>query len=126
MNPYLHIATWPARIESVANKREHWATKARRTKRERSDAHYQLWHQVDRAKALRGLNDVGLTVTMVRIAPRQLDSDNLASAFKATRDGVADFLGIQDNDVRVAWLTRGERGKTGEYAVRVEISEVPL
>ena len=122
------IVSWPARICSVANMREHWAARAARAKRERVDARLRCHQQLDRDRdrVLHGLNDVGLTVTMVRIAPRPLDSDNLAAAFKATRDGIADWLGIQDNDYRVAWLVRGERGRPGEYAVRVEIAEVPF
>lgn len=122
----IHVATWPARIVSVANTREHWAAKAKRTAQQRADAQTRCRQQMDRKKVLRALEDIGLTVYLVRIAPRPLDTDNLASAFKATRDGVADFLGIQDNDVRVSWLPMAERGKTNEHAVRVEISEVPL
>ena len=44
-----------------------------------------------------------VTVTIVRIAPRALDDDNLAYAAKAIRDGVADGLGVRDNDPRVSW-----------------------
>lgn len=44
-----------------------------------------------------------VTVTIVRIAPRALDDDNLAYAAKAIRDGIADALGVRDNDLRVSW-----------------------
>ena len=78
------IVSWPARICSVANMREHWSKRAARAKRERTDARLRCHQQLDRDRVLHELNDVGLTVTMVRIAPRPLDSDNLAAAFKST------------------------------------------
>lgn len=58
-------------------------------------------------------------VTLTRIAPRELDDDNLAYAFKAVRDGVADALGLKnDRDPRVSWSYSQERGKA---AVRITL-----
>ena len=65
--------------------------------------------------------DPPLTVTMTRIAPRELDSDNLAISFKHVRDGIADWLGVNDNDKRVTWKYAQERGAPKHYAARVEI-----
>lgn len=44
-----------------------------------------------------------ITITLVRIGPGTLDDDNLSGACKAVRDGVADALGIDDDDPRVRW-----------------------
>jgi hypothetical protein len=44
-----------------------------------------------------------LVVTLIRRSPRALDDDNLRSAAKAARDGIADYLGIDDRDPRVQW-----------------------
>lgn len=107
--------TLPIRIESVANKREHWAAKARRTKFHRNAA---------LAIPSRFLPEPPCTVILTRIAPRKLDSDNLASGFKALRDGIADRLGIDDGDERVTWRYAQEKGKPREYAARVEFEEV--
>lgn len=60
-----------------------------------------------------------VTVTLVRVGPRALDDDNLAFAFKAIRDGVADALGVKDHDARVTWAYAQEKGP---YAVRIELA----
>jgi crossover junction endodeoxyribonuclease RusA len=99
----------PIRIESVANKREHWGKKAARTKLHRFAALAIQPHPLP------------CVVTLIRVAPRQLDDDNLASGFKALRDGIADRLGVKDNDPRVQWKYAQVRGKAKEYAARVRI-----
>ena len=104
-------------VPSVANLREHWSAKAKRAKRHRRRAWLEL-------RALgHGCEFVGpLVVTLTRISPRALDGDNLQSAFKASRDGVADWLGTDDADSRVTWAYAQERAKT--QAVRIEVSPV--
>jgi len=67
--------------------------------------------------------DDGLVVTLCRVAPRTLDDDNLRGATKGLRDGVADALGINDNDPRVTWEYQQRRGHAGEYAVSVTIAD---
>lgn len=63
-----------------------------------------------------------VVATLVRIAPRSLDGDNLQTCLKAERDGVGDALGLKsDADPRVTWWYAQERGGVGEYAVRVEL-----
>lgn len=57
-------------------------------------------------------------VRIVRVAPRQLDSDNAESAAKSVRDGIADAIRVHDRDQRVVWLVDQERGQA---CVRVEI-----
>lgn len=99
----------PIRIESVANKREHWSRKAARTKLHRFAAIAIQPHALP------------CVVTLIRIAPRTLDDDNLSSGFKALRDGIADRLGVKDNDPRVTWRYAQQRGKAKEYAARVVI-----
>jgi hypothetical protein len=43
-------------------------------------------------------------VRLIRVGSRRLDSDNLQSAFKAIRDAVASWLGVDDGDyARVRW-----------------------
>lgn len=104
----------PVRIVSVANLREHWRVKHQRTSAHRFGAKMLC-------KSAGAMLHEKTVVTMIRIAPRSLDDDNLASAFKAVRDGIADALGIDDRDKRVEWRYGQERGKAGEYAARIEI-----
>lgn len=105
----------PLRIESVANNREHWTKKARRTKRHRNGAELI---------PARLLCPPPCTVVLTRIAPRSLDGDNLQSGFKALRDGIADRLGVDDKDPRVEWRYQQEKGRPREYGARVEIIPV--
>lgn len=65
-------------------------------------------------------------VTMTRIAPKRLDSDNLASSQKHVRDGVADALGINDRDSRVVWLYTQRRDAKWQYAVEIVMTETRL
>jgi hypothetical protein len=46
---------------------------------------------------------VPCVVELTRFATRKLDDDNLAAAFKAFRDGIADALGINDGGSAVTW-----------------------
>lgn len=100
----------PLRIESVANKREHWSVRHRRTKAHRLAALAIPPHPLP------------CVVWLVRIAPRQLDGDNLQSGFKALRDGIADRLGVKDNDPRVEWRYAQTRSRPKHYACIVEIN----
>jgi hypothetical protein len=98
-------------IVSEANRREHWATKAHRVR----------WHRKCAAASLYGVCTIGApvtppaTITLTRIAPRKLDSDNLAGGFKAARDGVADWLHMDDGDEQLTWVYAQRKGKPGEY-----------
>jgi hypothetical protein len=62
-------------------------------------------------------------VRIIRIAPRPLDTDNLAAAAKSVRDGVADALGCGDAQQGDFWKYAAESQGRGVYAVRVEILE---
>ncbi len=106
----------PIKVVSVANLREHWSKKAARAKIHRSTAKLMLTQW--------GLHpELPVTVTLTRIGAKTLDDDNLRSAAKAARDGVADWLGLDDADPRVTWAYAQQIGKTGEYGLIVEVSK---
>ncbi len=118
----------PMALPSVANLREHWATKAKRVKKQRDVVKLALkilrphglviGHVVEAiAAATRGEQ---LIVTLTRIG-RKLDSDNLASAFKAVRDQVAAELGIDDGSDAIGWHYVQAKGPAG---IRIEVSAV--
>ena len=113
----------PVRTFSELNLRTHWRQRARRVAEQREDT-LLLVRSGLRGSSFRARvrpRDQALTVRLTRIAPRGLDSDNLAGAMKAVRDGVADALGMDDGDPRFEWLYAQRRGWPGEYAVLVEI-----
>lgn len=63
-----------------------------------------------------------VTVLLARIAPRKLDGDNLQGSLKTVRDLVAEYLGVDDADERVAWIYDQYAGDTPRYyAVRISI-----
>ncbi len=108
------VVKLPIRTVSETNQRGHWAKKAGRAKAQRNMA----------ALVFRGMvaaTPLPVTVTLVRIAPRSLDDDNLRGAFKAIRDGVADAFGVDDRDARVVWAYGQRKGGVGVYAVEVAI-----
>lgn len=110
--------TLPIRAESVSNLREHWRQRASRAKLHRTTAWAEL-RAADKEPRLLG----PVTVTLTRIAPRPLDGhDNLRASLKATVDGVADWLGVPDNDPRVRWEYAQAKGAPKVYAVRVEVA----
>ena len=109
----------PVRTVSEANRREHWSVKAKRAKQQREAAGMMMVSM----GVHRGRPKPPLSVTLTRVAPRKLDTDNLARSLKAVRDGIADALGIDDGDERVAWLYAQRRGAAKTYEVEVEIRE---
>lgn len=96
-------------IISEMNSRCHWAARARRFKAQAaavrqalSAAHFIAPPPFERC-----------TITLTRVGRRQLDDDNLASGFKAVRDTLADWLGVDDGSERLTWSYTQERGQPG-------------
>jgi hypothetical protein len=109
--------TWPCRLVSETNEREHWGSRARRAKRQREAALLLTANEIHR----RGRPRLPLTVTITRFGKGWLDDDNLATSAKHVRDGVAKALGVDDGDQRITWTYRQET--VGSYQVRVLVEE---
>lgn len=106
----------PIRTVSEANVRSFWAARARRVKAQR-------WAVAALLRGFRPLPALPAVVTLKRVAPSSgLDGDNLQSALKATRDAVAEVLGVDDRDPRVVWVYEQRRGKPKEWAVEIQIT----
>lgn len=106
--------TVPIRIESTPNLREHWAARAKRAREQKTATWYAL-------KAAKAPHALPCTVVLTRVAPRTLDSDNLAAGFKACRDGVALWLQADDADPRILWKYAQRKGEAWTYACEVDI-----
>lgn len=106
----------PIRVQSEANLREHWR---------KSSARKQAQRGTTKAWLHRGIApSLPCHVHLVRIAPRDLDDDNLASGFKAIRDEVAAWIGADDKPGSgITWSYGQERGKPKEYAIRIEVED---
>lgn len=108
------------RTVSETNQREHWKARHRRRSTQR---------QTVKLVMLGALRTEGIKapciVRLTRIAPSGgLDFDNLVSSMKATRDAVADALGLDDADPRIRWEYGQARGNRKEYAVIVRVTEL--
>lgn len=101
-------------IKTVAglNAREHHMARARRVKRERG-----------LAATMVPARPLPAVVTLTRMSAGTLDDDNLQGACKGIRDGIADKLGVADNDPRIEWRYAQEKTKRGVYGVRVRIED---
>jgi hypothetical protein len=103
-------------VPSAANLREHWAKKARRVKHERGTSLTWL-----RLHGKFPPWDGPVVVTLTRTGGKKLDSDNLRTAFKAVRDGVADWIGRDDGDARIEWRYEQQVGGKKGTVIRVAL-----
>jgi hypothetical protein len=121
----------PIRTVSEANSNEHWLTKAKR--------HQQQQHFVRLAYRPPDLKQTTpCRVTLTRLAPRRLDSDNLQMSFKWIRDELSDLIlpeevktyvnrkgklktlkGRSDDDPRITWQYSQE--KASVLGIRIDI-----
>lgn len=109
----------PMHLPSCANLREHWRVRAKRTQAQRLTGKMYAYHWVPAHFVLKpSFRNVKMRITLTRISPRKLDSDNVASAFKAFRDGIADALEVNDGSDLIEWQYAQEKGGT---RVKVEI-----
>jgi hypothetical protein len=108
------VVSVPIKIESSLNLREHWRKRANRNTSHRAAAYFSLRE----AKVAPNLPCV---ITLTRVAPRELDGDNLQGGMKSVRDGVADWFGVDDRDPRIKWEYAQRKGGVREYAAEVEV-----
>lgn len=119
----MSIIEWliPLRTTSEANSREFWAVKAKRhaAQKARIAWEFKMQHHIP---------EMPCEITMTRIAPRRFDFDNLVSSFKYIRDAIAECLtgckqaGRADDDPRLTWHYKQEKGAPKEYAIKIAFS----
>lgn len=107
-------ATVPYRTTNGLNVGGHWRKRAHRAKQERMLG--KLVFAGQRKPAL------PCVVTFTQHSAGVRDDDGLTASFKHIRDGVADWLSINDADPRVTWLCRQEKCKRGEAWITIEIT----
>lgn len=109
-------AQFDMKLPSVANLREHWRTKANRSKVQRRVTYVYLCQLAPSGKQF----TAPIAITLTRIGVRKLDDDNLASAFKAVRDSVADWLRIDDGSESLRWKYAQRKGKPCAVEIVIE------
>jgi hypothetical protein len=103
---------------SKANRRDHWAVVKRR-----EDGYVSmLRNALDRVFVTQWR--FPLVVTFHRVGMKTLDTDNLSSSYKAIRDALAGWLGVDDGSECVGWRYTQAVGKRSELRTVVTIEEV--
>ena len=107
----------PIRLLSEPNQRQCWQAKAARVAKQRGAVLLLC-----RATFGRQPPSLPLVLTLTRIAPRELDDDNLRGALKGVRDGVADYLETNDRNPGITWeYAQAKPATPRTYGVRVDL-----
>jgi hypothetical protein len=106
----------PLKLGAALNARVHWTARAKRAKTERAIVGAALRHHPFAA------DSAPSTCTLTRIAPRALDDDNLAGAFKSIRDEVAAFFGVDDGPKGpIAWHYGQRKGAPKQCGIEINL-----
>ena len=106
------------RTYSIANERVHWRVRAKRAKEQR-EATTEALFCADWEPWTLLLSSMPWDVTLTRVGPRELDTDNLAISCKHVRDSFAAFSEVDDN--RADLIAYSYKQRKGPYAVEIEI-----
>lgn len=106
-----HEFTMPIRTRSMANARLHWAAKMRAARAERETAMLLFRNEINRGNVKPPVASVSLT----RFGLKLMDGDNLQTALKHVRDGIADALGVADGPGGIRWSYAQERVRKREH-----------
>jgi crossover junction endodeoxyribonuclease RusA len=118
---FVVVLAWPDKRLSP-NARMHWRQKSEVVKRARWDAAYSVLEAAGGSlsairAALAGDDPVAVRVRFYPPDNRRRDDDNMVGAFKASRDGIADALDLNDRRFRPHYFF-----ETPEKPGRVEVS----
>jgi len=116
------IITLPLRLTNAANSREPFWSVAKRAQEHRSVTRMAFGRRIE----LNASQCATITCTRIysgRGKPMDVH-DGLPGAFKSVVDGIADAMGISDNDPRVNWLYAQRKGERMEVELRVEMRAV--
>lgn len=110
----------PLKTVSEANSTEHWTAKRKRHKTQQAIVRMKLFEKNPDIK-------LPCLIELVRIAPRNLDYDNLVSSFKWIVDSLCDSIipglsaGRADSNPNIHIDYFQKKGKPKEYAIQIKI-----
>jgi hypothetical protein len=108
--PHMLFVKLHCEIRSEANLRQHHMVRHRRVKAQHEAVQWALVkHKPPKSAS-------NITVTLTRVGIRKLDDDNLAGGFKAVRDAVARWIGIDDGSPIYRWVYNQRTQKDGRFA----------
>jgi len=105
----------PLRVVNTANRREHWAPRAKRNAAHRAAVAMRL--------RLSPPPPLPVVVTLTRVAPKPFDFDGTVISLKSIRDAVAAHYGVDDgpSETRIRWEYAARRGDVRQYGVEIEV-----
>jgi hypothetical protein len=107
----------PVKLDAWTNLRGHWRTLEKRKTKEKTVTSTVLSYQ--------RLPPLPIVVTLTRVGPRDLDDDNLPSAFKYVRDTIALVYGTHDGpSAPITWhysQRRARDDETSRYGFTITI-----
>lgn len=113
----------PIETISEMNKKESWQLKMLRARKQRRDA-WAVCRSVDKSPLI---IEKTIKVLLIRLSPKQLDDDNLRCALKHVRDGIADWLKIDDGSPLIKWDYEQEKiSRTRSVRAVILIEDQPL
>ena len=116
----VHVVAFPMQLRHGLNDRLHPMARHRHTAAERRQVHVELLLH----ERKHGQPRLPVTVHLTRLSPRKYDDDNLATAFKATRDAVAAWLDVNDgNAERIRFEYAWQRSDGHKVIIEIEERE---
>jgi len=106
------------KLVNGANAREHWGTRKKRAKEQREAAHYTLLSEFGKVPP-----SLPLRVTITRLSKGKMDDDGLTISAKHIRDGIADWVGVDDGSSGYTWVVEQEISKSWGVRIRIERRE---
>lgn len=117
--PFLRVCMPDIRLTASTNAREgHWSARSARAAAQRHGARLTM-----KGLMRKPPEAAGYRIRMTRVAQRKLDDDNLAAALKHIRDGIADWIGINDGSDRLLWQCADVSAGRAVYGVLIEVWE---
>ena len=101
------------RVISEANTQCHWAVRQKRFKAQRLAVRSKLNRRMKPSPPL--------IVKLTKFGCGILDTDNLAGSFKAVRDEIAKWLGVDDGDTSVKYEYSQVKAKRGIHYIDIDI-----
>jgi hypothetical protein len=115
--------TMATRLSNPLNHSRCWQDRKNITKNQRTAARFIAAEALQRAK-FNFLAIPKLRITMTRTGPKEMDWDGNVASLKHVQDGIADCLGLNDKDKRIAWVAKQRTGPGVKYGVEIELTEV--
>ncbi len=111
-----YTVTIPMRTKNPLNTREHWRKVANLSKANRMATYFWMM------RFGRPPSGQKWTVTLTRLGRKMDAGCGLNAALKPVRDGVADWLGIDDGSPLIEWRYAQQKGSD---QVRIDVQQQP-